>query len=83
MSSIGRRLERVAEAISHSGYTCDGQGSVLMVRFVGPGHPVELPARPGEPTQRCLQYPLASGSSDLIGLAARGWKPRTAAARAS
>jgi len=57
MSSIGRRLERVAEAISHSGCTCDGQGSVLMVRFVGPGDPVELPARPGEPTQRCLHYP--------------------------
>jgi hypothetical protein len=57
MSSIERRLERVAEAISHSECTCDGQGSVLVVRFVGPGDPLEEPGELGKQRSRCLQHP--------------------------
>jgi hypothetical protein len=53
--SIERRLERVAEAISgrNSGCTCDGQGSVRVVRFVGLGDPLEEPGEPGEWRPRC------------------------------
>jgi hypothetical protein len=47
-SGIERRLERLAEAISNSGCTCDGQGSVRVVRFVGLGDPLEEPGEPGE-----------------------------------
>lgn len=57
MSSRGRRLERVAQAISGSGCTCDGQGSVLVVRFVGPADPVQGPINPGEQGPRCTQHP--------------------------
>jgi hypothetical protein len=59
MSSIERRLERVAEAINarDSECTCDGQGSVRVVRFVGPGDPLEEPGEPGEQRPRCLQHP--------------------------
>jgi hypothetical protein len=53
MSSIERRLERVAEAIGNSGCTCDGQGSVLVVRYVGPGDPLEEPGEPGERRRLC------------------------------
>jgi hypothetical protein len=56
MSSIERRLERVAEAISNSGCTCDGQGSVRVVRFVAVGDPLEEPGEPGEQRPRCLQH---------------------------
>jgi hypothetical protein len=55
MSSIERRLERVAEAVGNSGCTCDGQGSVLVVRYVGPGDPLEEPG--GKRRPRCLQHP--------------------------
>jgi hypothetical protein len=57
MSSIGRRLERVAEAIGQSGCSCEGQGSWIVVRFIGPGDPVEDSGGPGEPRQLCLQHP--------------------------
>ena len=55
MSSIERRLERVAEAISarNAECTCDGQGSVRVVRFVGPGDPLEKPGEPGERRRLC------------------------------
>jgi len=58
MSSIERRLERVAEAISghDAACTCDGQGSVRVVRFVGPGDPLEKPGELGKPRPRCLQH---------------------------
>jgi hypothetical protein len=57
MSSIERRLERVAEAISHSDCTCEGQGSLLVVRFVGPGDPLEERVDSRVPRQWCLQHP--------------------------
>ena len=57
MSNIERRLKRVAESINGRGCTCDGQGSVRVVRFVGPGAPLEEPAEPGEQRPRCLQHP--------------------------
>jgi hypothetical protein len=57
MSSIERRLERVAEAIGNAECTCDGQGSVLVVRFVGPGDPLEEPGEPGKRRSHCLQHP--------------------------
>ena len=45
----------VSEAISNSGCTCDGQGSVFVVRFVAPDDPLEEPdAEQGRP---CLQHP--------------------------
>jgi hypothetical protein len=53
MSNIERRLERVAEAINGRGCTCDGQGSVIVVGFVGPGDPQEEPGEPGEWRPRC------------------------------
>jgi hypothetical protein len=56
MSSIERRLERVAEAIGNSGCTCDGQGSVLVVRYVGPSDPLEESGEPGKRRPRCLQH---------------------------
>jgi len=57
MSSIERRLERVAEAIGNSGCTCDGQGSVFVVRYVGSGDPLEEPGERGKRRSRCLQHP--------------------------
>jgi hypothetical protein len=57
MSSIERRLERVAEAIGNSGCTCDGQGSCVVVRYVGPGDPLEKPGEPAKRRTRCLQHP--------------------------
>jgi hypothetical protein len=57
MSSIERRLERVAEAIGNSGCTCDGQGSWVVVRYVGPGDPLEEPGEPAKRRPRCLQHP--------------------------
>ena len=57
MSSIERRLELVAEAIGNSGCTCDGQGSVLVVRFVGPGDPLEELGEPAKRRPRSLQQP--------------------------
>jgi hypothetical protein len=53
MSSIERRLERVAEAIGSSGCTCDGRGSVFVVRFVAPDDPLEEPGEPEERRPRC------------------------------
>jgi hypothetical protein len=59
MSSIERRLERVAEAIS--GYdaacTCGGQGSVRVVRFVGPDDPAQEPEAARAPVRSCPQHP--------------------------
>jgi hypothetical protein len=54
-SSMKRRLERVAEAISgrHAACTCDGQGSVRVVRYVGPGDPLEEPEVAGERVPMC------------------------------
>jgi hypothetical protein len=59
MSSIERRLERVAEAISgrNSGCTCDGQGSVRVVRFVGPDDPAQEPEAARAPVRSCPQHP--------------------------
>jgi hypothetical protein len=59
MSSIERRLERVAEAISgrNSECTCDGQGSWIVVRYVGSGDPLEEPGEPGKRRSHCLQHP--------------------------
>ena len=57
MHSIERRLERVAEAIGNSGCTCDGQGSWIVVRYVGPGDPLEEPGQPGKRQSHCLQHP--------------------------
>jgi transposase len=50
MSSIERRLERVAEAISgrNAECTCDGQGSRRVVRFVGPDDPAPCPSCGGK-----------------------------------
>ena len=54
-SSITRQLEQVAEAISGRGgvCTCDGQGSVRMVRFVSAGDPPDEPDAAGEPVPTC------------------------------
>ena len=59
MSSIERRLERVAEAISarNAECTCDGQGSVRVVRFVAPDDPLDETGEPVEQRPRCLQHP--------------------------
>jgi hypothetical protein len=59
MSSLERRLKRVAEAIGdrNSGCTCDGQGSVFVVRYVGAGDPVEEPTNPAERGRLCTQHP--------------------------
>ncbi len=58
-TSIRRRLERVAEAISgHSaGCTCDGQGSVRVIRYVGPGDPPQEPEAARAPVRSCPQHP--------------------------
>ena len=58
MSSIERRLERVAEAISDrtAGCTCDGQGLRLVIRFVGPGDPPQQPAGPRERGESCARH---------------------------
>ena len=58
MSSLERRLERVAEAISdrNSGCTCDGQGSLFVVRYVAQGDPTEEPAKPDERRPLCRQH---------------------------
>jgi hypothetical protein len=54
MSSIERRLERVAEAISNSRCICDGQGLRLVIRFVGPGDPPQEAAGPR--CEPCARY---------------------------
>jgi hypothetical protein len=58
MSSLERRLKRVAEAISgrNSGCTCNGQGSVFVVRYIGAGDPVEEPTKPAERMRLCTQH---------------------------
>jgi len=59
MSGLERRLERVAEAISgrNSGCTCDGQGSVRVVRFVGPDDLAQEPEAARAPVRSCPQHP--------------------------
>ena len=59
MSSLERRLKRVAEAISgrNSGCTCDGQGSLFVVRYVAQGDPAEEPAKPDDRRPLCRQHP--------------------------
>jgi hypothetical protein len=73
MHSIERRLERVAEAIGNSGCTCTGQGSWIVVRYVGPvirwKNQVSRESGGGVYNIR-----PASGSSASTGLAVRGWK---------
>jgi hypothetical protein len=53
--SLKRRLERVAQTIRgrNGACTCDGQGSVRVVRYVGPGDPLEQPEAPRAPVRSC------------------------------
>jgi hypothetical protein len=59
MSSLERRLERVAEAISgrNSGCSCEGQGSLFVVRYAGAGDPLQGPTKPSERGPLCTQLP--------------------------
>jgi hypothetical protein len=59
MSSLERRLTRVADAIKdrNSGCTCDGQGSLFVVRYVGAGDPVQGSTKSAEREDLCTQHP--------------------------
>ena len=59
MSTLERRLKRVAEAINdrNSGCTCNGQGSVFVVRYVAQGDPAQKPSGPDDRRPLCRQHP--------------------------
>jgi hypothetical protein len=57
MSTLKRRLERVAKAIGGSECTCDGQGPLFVIRFVAPGDPLQEPDGPRERLRLCPQHP--------------------------
>lgn len=57
MSMIERRLQRVADRMRISECRCNGHGTGIVVRYVGPGDPLYTPTEAGERRQLCKQHP--------------------------
>lgn len=73
MSALGRRVERIVEAINQpdTGCDCDGEGSVLVVRFVEPGEslqeapaPPDIKPCPAHGPIRIISWPLPRSALD-------------------